>query len=169
MLSSDAKRKCGAGLMFVLPLCLLVVVRLVLSPAQQVQAAIAPAPVIGGGPAAGPIDPLAKLDEHQRAAVTHIVQLREEPFGSSPFYYAPTGSLTMVVENGDPATPQFAVQMILTSSTGNIALINGEKYMIGDALADTGWVISEIDAKDRSVVIEDPETGRTAVRTVPVK
>ena len=75
----------------------------------------------------------------------------------------PTGA-----ENPILAPPDVTVKMILKSRNGNIALINGRRYRVGDPIGIDGWVVDSINAAARSVVVVLPETGRQATLSVPL-
>lgn len=103
------------------------------------------------------------LSDQQVQALDHIAILKAQQFGSSPLH--------RVVDNGKvikkPSTQivssklQVTVQIIMTSTAGNTALIDGKVYKVGQSLAKTSWLISKIDGEARSVTLENTNTGQT--------
>jgi hypothetical protein len=167
MATNETKRRLAVGGMFFLPLVLVKATAMFLGGTGPVEVSAAPAAA-----APAPVEPIITLHrawtERERAAAQHIAQLHDEPFGATPLYYEPRGGEAVVVFE-DPeilSAPEFIVQAVLSSSAGNTALIDGRPLRVGDALGETGWQITEIDAEARSVTIWDPHTDRTATRSV---
>lgn len=105
--------------------------------------------------------------EKQEAAAAHIQFLRGQPFAPSPLHRAkvrssPDQSPRVTV----PHLPPLTVQMIMSSSTETVALIDGHRCVVGDTLEGTGWAIVEIDADALTVTLKHARTGQTAVVSV---
>ncbi|NNM27030.1 MAG: hypothetical protein HKO59_13775, partial [Phycisphaerales bacterium] len=105
------------------------------------------------------------------AAVARIDTLAAEPFGATPFYHPPRGSKPTTVDTPDPTpdvdyVPDFKIKMIMATGGGNIALIDGARYRVGEELGNSGWMITEINSFKRSVSIEHEATGRVRTRYV---
>ena len=104
------------------------------------------------------------------AAARHVDRQRHEPYGPTPLFHQ-----ERKIDGPDPndrppkdvPPPDYAVQMILKSRNGNVALINRKRYRVGDALGDQGWFVVEIDSETRAVHLEHPETNRTHTLRVP--
>ncbi len=131
---------------------------------SSVQATIQPALVIDLSGSGAPQEPWT---EQQRAAADHIEFLKDQPFGPSPLYRTAasiTPDQTPVVSR--PDLPTVRVQMIMASSSGNAALIDGKRYRVGDSLDKTSWVIAVIDADALAVTFKHARTGETTVISV---
>ena len=63
---------------------------------------------------------------------------------------------------------QITVQMIMSSASGNTALIDGKPYKVGQKLNESAWTISKIDGEARSVTLENSQTGQSVVVQVQV-
>ncbi|MHC5112885.1 MAG: hypothetical protein ACYTGP_00490 [Planctomycetota bacterium] len=164
MLTSESKRKLTAGAMFGLPVGIVLIAANVMAPP--------PAASNASGPAvAPPIPPIGinsnnVVSPEARAALAHIDDLQAGEFGRSPLYHPErTETPVQTTDPRDPA-PVFKIQLIMAASSGNIVLIGGKKYRIGDTLDDIGWVVIDIDAVARSVSIKDPDTGMVRRQTV---
>lgn len=108
------------------------------------------------------------LTDQQKQAVDHIAILQSQQFGPSPLH---RGAKTIIDDKNQIPPPklpslQITVQMIMSSSTGNTALINGKPYNVGQSLQDSAWSVSEIDGDARSVTIENKQTGESLVFVV---
>jgi len=169
MPTAETKRRIVSCVMFVLPLVLVKSAGMVLGGPGPSSAAAAPSESAAGVGAA--VSPRADPEPSgaEEAAVRYIASLREEPFGPSPLYFQREEATAPEVEEGEPELtppPEFTVQAIMASSSGNTALINGRPHRVDDPVGGTSWVIIGIDAAARSVTIEDSETGRTETRGV---
>ncbi|MDY7107207.1 MAG: hypothetical protein SYC29_01085 [Planctomycetota bacterium] len=171
MPTSETKRRLAAAGMFVLPLVLVKATAMFLGGTGPAEVAAAPTPAM---PAVTPppIEPAreiagARTDGQQQAA-EHIARLHAEDFGSTPLYYQSRDEEAEVVfEHPDlPPPPEFILQAVLASSSGNTALIDGEALRVGDRLGDTDWQLIEIDVEARTVTVLDPRTERTEKRSV---
>ena len=168
MLSSDHKRRLGAAAMFVLPIVLVKAGAFLFGGSGPAEVKAAPQPV-ARVTTVEQADQMAVQSEESLAAERHVAALQDEPFGPTPFYYE--ARVFTQVED-DPTQPElepgpeFVVKAIMTTPGGNIALIEGTIYRIGQKLGQTGWRIIEIDGDTRSVTIRDPETGRKAKRRI---
>jgi hypothetical protein len=163
----ETKRRLTAGGMFILPLVLVKATALVVGGTGPAQVAAAPDVA---DPA--PLQPVMLAErawsDEQRAAVRHIAELHEKPFGPTPLYYEPRDRESAPIFEDprfDPA-PEFIVQAILSSASGDTALINGKAYHVGDVIEQTEWRIIAIDGSARSVTILDPRTDQTTTRSV---
>lgn len=166
MRSSDLKRKLlGVGV-FIAPILLVNATRVFFSRGGPAEASAAPQAVVADTDtmAFPTLHPPAPGEKVARAA-EHVEQLRGKPFGATPLYYEPD----RVSDKPDPKdqgpkqdpVPDLNVRAILSSATGDIALIGSEAHREGDTVLGTEWVVVGIDAVKRSVVLEHPPTGRT--------
>ena len=108
------------------------------------------------------------LTDQQMQAVEHIAILQSEQFGPSPLH---RGVKTIISDKNQFPPPtllslQITVQMIMSSSAGNTALIDGKPYKVGQKLKDSAWTVSEIDGEARSVTVENKQTGQSMVFVV---
>jgi hypothetical protein len=175
MPTNETKRRLAAAGMFILPLVLVKATAMFLGGTGPAEVAAAPAPaaptVTPVPVASAPSAPRAWTDG-QRQAAEHIARLHDEEFGSTPLFYQSRGAEAAVVfEDPDlPPPPEFILQAVLSSSTGNTALIDGQALRVGDRVGETDWQIIEIDAQTRTVTVLDPRTERTeavSVRSLP--
>jgi hypothetical protein len=102
---------------------------------------------------------LGALDPAQQSALRFSEQIPELTESDSPF--PPIESIrSQVREEIDPdaglapptAGPTFTVSAVMASNAGAIALIDGKAHREGDVLPG-GWVIREIDAQAKRVVL----------------
>lgn len=108
------------------------------------------------------------MTDQQREALAHIAIIKAQQFGPSPLHRV------IEVDSGDVNLPpptvlpslHITVQMIMSSSAGNTALIDGKAYKVGQKLKDSFWVIRIIDGQARSVTIENTQTGQSKVVNV---
>ena len=56
--------------------------------------------------------------------------------------------------------------MIIGSTAGNTALIDGKPYKVGQTLKDPVWIVRNIDVDARSVTIENKQSGQFLVFVV---
>ncbi len=109
----------------------------------------------------------------QKAAADHVALLKTEPFGSTPFYYRKSvNSKTPDIEDPgerppDDAPPDLNVQVVMTTRRGNVALIDGKRYRVGDLIKGDDWRVIKIDGHDRSVTLRHENTERTEILYVP--
>ena len=105
--------------------------------------------------------------EQQRAAAVHIEFLKNQPFDLSPLHRTAAqvspDQTSIVAAAG---LPPISVQMIMSSSTGTVALIDDRRCVVGDRLGETGWVIVGIDADALAVTFKNARTTQTAVVSV---
>lgn len=162
MLTSEARRKLTAGGMFGLPMALVWIASRLIGGPESAEASQA------GNLALAPLN----LDEvvaaapsaDQAAAAARIEALRESDFGPTPLHHQRAGEVPVIIKDPqDSPGPGFKVNMVMASSSGNRAVVDGKVCELGDELGDTGWIIVAIDAQTRTVSIRDPETDR--VRT----
>ena len=115
----------------------------------------------------------ASWTAQQKAAADHVTLLKTEPFGSTPFYYRQSMNSKMpVIENPgenppDDAPPDLNVQIVMTTRRGNVALIDGKRYHVGDLIKGDDWRVIMIDGRDRSVTLKHENTERTVILYVP--
>ena len=127
------------GGVFVLPIVLVKVTALFLGGPAPQNAQAFPLPVAQPLVIVTPGKTTA-MSQPQQAAAHHVESLLRVSFGQSPFYYGTTNT----DEPSTQATPaqaedvQLAVQAIIVRPTGNIALINGNVYRVGDTLPPNG-------------------------------
>lgn len=112
-------------------------------------------------------DELSMTDQ-QMQAIDHIAILQSQQFGPSPLHRE--GETISGNENpfSTPTLPslQITVQMIMSSSAGNTALIDGKPYKVGQNLKDSAWIVRKIDGEARSVTMENTQTGQSMVFVV---
>lgn len=165
MLTSEAKRKLTAGGMFGLPMALVWLTARVIGGPESAEASQT------GNLAVAPLSfhqvDVAAPTPAQSAAAARVDALLHSDFGPTPFHHRRAGETPVVIENPeDSSVPRFSVKLIMATSSGNRAVIDGKVYQVGDKLGDTGWVIVSIDAQTRSVSIRDPRTERVRMGTV---
>ncbi len=155
----------GTAAFAILPLLLLLKTTIALfGGPSSVQATIQPALVFDPSGTRAPQEPWT---EQQRAAAVYIEFLKDQPFDSSPLHHAAiqiSPDQTPNVAATD--LPPISVQMILSSSTETVALIDNRRYVVGDTLGETGWVIVEIDADALAVTLRHARTRQLAVISV---
>ena len=110
--------------------------------------------------------------EEQLAATRHVELLRTKRFGPSPLLHQqppppPNNNTRPPDQPRIHPPPNVSVKTILKSGRGNIALINGRLYRVGDKIGD-GWIVTVIDADARSVLIEHEASGEEATLTLPL-
>ena len=165
MMTRDAKRRLATIGVFLLPVVLVKVVAAPMGhrgPAAA-EALNTPTPVVAiPGVAAPP-----QWSEQQRAAAQHVAYLRTQPFGPTPLYYdTPPAPPPPDGGGSSNSLPEVVVQMIMSSASGDLVLINGQRYRTGERLRDTGWIVSEINASSRSVTLKHPASDRSVVVSV---
>jgi hypothetical protein len=95
------------------------------------------------------------------AAAERGSRLREQACGPTPFLVmaAPEASAEPQVVEEEFA---FALQMIMGSKDGPVALIDGRPLRVGETVDAAGhWMIKQIDATSRTVIVEDQRTKRS--------
>ncbi|MCH8166026.1 MAG: hypothetical protein IH889_10505 [Planctomycetes bacterium] len=162
MMTRDAKRRLATIGMFILPVVLVKVVAVPMGhrgPAEA-EASHTPTQVVAiPRVAAGP-----QWSEQQRAAAQHRDYLRTQPFGPTPLYYDPPQPPDR--SGSSDTLGHVAVQMIMSTASGDLALINGKRYRTGDRLRDAGWIVSEINASSGSVTLKHPASDRSVIVSV---
>jgi hypothetical protein len=165
MLTIDTRRKLASGAVFGLPVIIVLVAGRVFGPqAVQADEVTTVEPVVAIDPTPVTAAPTPEVT----AALDHLAAIDAMPFDSTPLYHPAQGE-TIIVIGDDPEAlpaPEFTVKAILVASTGNIALIDGGRYRVGDELEDTGWEVITIDGIQRAVTVRDPETLRVHTRYV---
>ena len=163
MMTRDAKRRLATIGVFILPVVLVKVLTAPMGhrgPAAA-EASNTPTPVV-----AIPLVAAApQWPEQQRTAAQHVAYLRTQPFGPTPLYYdrlQPTPDRS----GSSDTLGHIAVQIIMSTASGDLALINGKRYRTGDRLRDAGWIVSEINASSRSVTLKHPASDRSVVVSV---
>ncbi len=131
-----------------------------------------PATAGQSSPAARAGSSINTLTRQQRAAMGHLDKLGSLQLEQSPFFYI----LPDQPDDNDPVPvpdmpvaerdPEFDIQVIMVTSTGNIALINGVPHREGHTVAGSNWVITSIDGTALSVTIQSRETGRKVTKYV---
>ncbi|MCZ6735675.1 MAG: hypothetical protein O7C65_07800 [Planctomycetota bacterium] len=163
MMTRDAKRRLVTIGVFLLPVVLVKVVAAPMGhrgPAAA-EASNTPTPVV----AIPHVTVAPQWSEQQRAAAQHVVHLRTQPFGPTPLYYDPPQPPPD--RSGSSNTlGHVTVQMIMSTASGDLALINGKRYRTGDRLRDAGWIVSEINASSGSVTFKHPASDRSVVVSV---
>ena len=67
----------------------------------------------------------------------------------------------------DDAPPDLNAQVVMTTRRGNVALIDGKRYRVGDLINGDDWRVIKIDGFDRSVTLMHENTERTVIIYVP--
>ncbi len=170
MMTHDTKGKLSIAAVFFLPLVLVKGTSMLFvqgglrtATATTINITPVPPPVLKG--------PGMDWTPEQIAAARHIDKERHEPYGPTPLFHQErkdTGGIIETIPKDLPPPPVHSVQMILTSRSGNVALINRKRYHVGDALGNEGWFVAEIDSESRAVHLEHPETKRTHPLRVPL-
>lgn len=168
MNAGDAKTKIVTIGMFLLPLILVKGTALMLGQGPDTATAGDGANNVAATTAI--IEPVTReWNEQQLAATRHIELLRTKDFGPSPLLHQqpppPPNSTKPPDTPRIHPPPNVSVKMILKTSRGNIALINGRRYRVGDKIGD-GWIVTGIDA--RSVLIEHTVSHEEATLVVPL-
>lgn len=165
MMMHNLKRAIVPLAVFVLPLLLVKLSAVMLGRSGPAEAnssstAVTPSELLPLGAGRKP------WSKQQRAAARHVDWLRTQPFGATPLYYEVTETPP---DNGGSPTPvrferpHIVLQAVMTSPTGNVALIDAKRYRAGDRLAGSVWIIGEINGATRSITLVHPPTGRTEV------
>lgn len=105
----------------------------------------------------------------QQRAAEHALQLADRAFGPSPLYRGPMTDLVSLDGNDEEPLQsplEVTIQMILASSSGNIALIDNKRYGVGDQVTDSEWIVTAIGGEQGSVTFRHPRTGETTTRFV---
>ncbi len=168
MLSSDVKWKATSIGIFVMPLVLVKLIAIVLDAPMTANAT---ASVDVALPDIELVDGMGWKPDwttRQNKAAAHVEALdAAETFAASPLFYQQLDDDPEVeVQPEEIGVPTFRIGAILRSTRGDVALINGRPYREGDSVSSTGWVVKHIDGTQRTVVLEDPATGRTVTRYV---
>jgi hypothetical protein len=175
MSSPEINRRVASVMCLVLPVILVKAVGMLAGFGEPDQASAEPqaADVVA---AVSQADPgTAKWTDAQLAAARRVNELAQESFGPVPLLYAPA-----VEEPAEPAPvveqkvepPQtldhIVLQVIMASRSGggDTALINGRPYQEGDIVRSCGWRVLTIDSANRSIVLQEPNTGRTLTKSV---
>ncbi len=166
MVTREVKRNLAGAVAFaILPMLLLLKTSTaMLGGPSSAKATTQPTLVISPSGVGGP---RVRWTEQQRAAAAHIEFLENQPFDPSPLHRA-TIPITPVQNTvrAAPGLPPISVQMIMSSSTETVALIDDRRCVVGDTLVETGWIIVEIDADALAVTFKNARTGQTAVISV---
>lgn len=161
MLSSNAKWRLTSLGIFLMPIVLVKLTGFVLNRPAPASVSAAPATlspdlslINGATPA---------WTDAQLAAAEHVKKLdAAETFAPSPLFHLVSDEDTEPdIDEPDSVDPTFEVGVIMYSSRGSTALINGRSYREGDAIEGTDWVVVRIDNVTRSVLLRDSETNRT--------
>ncbi len=108
------------------------------------------------------------ITDQQRQAIDYIATLQSQQFGQSPLHR----EVETISGDKNPvpqpklASLQITLQMIMSSSSGNTALIDGKPYKVGQYLKDSVWIVREIDGEALSVTMENEQTGQSIVFVV---
>ncbi len=162
MMTREAKRRLATIGVFLLPVLLIKVVAAPLGhrgPAAA-EGSNTPTPDVAIPRVAAP----PQWSEQQRAAAQHVAYLRTQPFGPTPLYYEPPQPPDR--SGSSDTLGHVAVQMIMSTASGDLALINGKRYRTGDRLRDAGWIVSEINASSGLVTLKHPVSDRSVVVSV---
>lgn len=145
----------GAALV---PAMLLVGIDFFCGPPSVAPAATAPVAL-----AVATIEPVTAeaLDDAAARVASHLEALADRSFGPSPMLVPEVVSEDddlPVLVSGNGA-PFFVVQAIISSGSGTAALLDGRPYRVGDAFGASGWHVTEIDSRARSVTLADGDGG----------
>lgn len=110
------------------------------------------------------------ITDENRKAAAKVAALYKQPFGESPLYYdareAPTDGGPVV--SVDPNAPTLIVQAILASTSGDTALISGKMYKVGDQFEKSGWTLTAIDNKSRTVTLKNAALNKEVTAAVRI-
>jgi len=118
--------------------------------------------------------PVAAWPAEVVAASGHAHALAAQPFGPSPMVEiaaaAPDPVASEPEVEGEPE-PQLlmiaiAVQSIMASPQGDMAVVNQRVVREGDLVETTDWVVESIDARERTVTFRAGSTGELFTRRV---
>lgn len=117
----------------------------------------------------------ASLSQQQGELLTYVSQVRRRPLVRSPFE-PPVSSRQgpeRVIEPTPEPTPELhvTIQAVMRTAGGNLALINGMTYRVGETINDrddenANWIIREINAVERSVRFEHSTSAVEEIRIV---
>ena len=172
MPSNSGRRRLVAVIAFVVPLGLVKGTSIVMNqplPATATAAPDAPAPPAATQPGGG-WTPAA------RAAADRARELASRPFRDPPLYFTRVAEPEPVPEPEPEPEPEIpvvitldaSVQMLMSTETEEIALIDGRPYRIGETLRTGEWIVQAINSRDRAVVFRHIASGRIEVRHVPI-
>lgn len=184
MLSPEAKRHAVALAAFIVPVLLVKITATVLG-ADGPRSATGVSQTMHGtqqptggrqpsgqrSPGNKPGEDNSAFTDAERELHKHIASLRSAEEVRSPMLYAPRREQPTPPDNPVEPTPdqlRITVTAIMTSADGNITLIDGNVYRVGDVTPDSRWRIVSIDSKTRSVTFEHVEHGERVTREVPV-
>lgn len=103
------------------------------------------------------------ISDQQKEAFNYIAILKTQQFGSSPLHRVVENSVIEKPSTHVKSTElQITIQIIMSSSAGNTALIDGKVYKVGQQFEEF-WIIRKIDGEDRSVTLENTTTGQFLV------
>jgi hypothetical protein len=102
----------------------------------------------------------------QTQALHHVHWLRDQTYGQAPLFFPEEGAAPEVRTPDLEPPPRLRLQGIMSMGAGNIALIDGEAYRVGQAVADSTWTIIRIDGVTRTITIRDEASEREEI--VPV-
>lgn len=138
-----------------------------MSPSARLASAEASTPIAVPEPA--PVPVVVTLSPEEQAArakaEAYATSLRSQAFGPTPMYYDPVTPNEPTAAPKVLGAPSLNVQMIMATSGGAKALINGKVYREGDDFED-GWVVMSIDSNARSVTIADSRSERMVTESV---
>jgi len=163
----------------VLPVIAVKIATIMLGHSSATTALAAPRPAVIDGATASSHAERARLTPRQMAAAKYVETSYSTPFGRTPMLFAPAPqvpSTTPVVSVSTPVQdthpseplPSFTLNAVMSSSTGQRAVINGTPYLVGDVVKNTDWVIHSIRVDERSATLGDTKSGRTVVIAVDI-
>jgi len=118
---------------------------------------------------------LNKLSKQQLEAAKYLNETGSASLAHSPFFYSlpdDDDDQDEVIPISSPEEPPmeivplFSIQVIMVTSTGNIALIDGVPYRKGHTIGNNKWVIIDIDGDALSITIQSKESGRKVTKYV---
>lgn len=120
------------------------------------------------------IAPMVEWTAQQRTAADHLRHLADSPFGPAPMLYVAVPEVQVTIDEPEPEVvaptisepPRFTLQAVMAAVTGDVAVINGRMYSVGQTVDGTDWEVQEIDVSRRKAVLFDSEYDRTVTVAV---
>lgn len=174
MPSPEATRRLTSLGLLVLPLIAVKMASVIMGGSAPASTVAAPAAAVDSATPATPAPAKIEWTASQRAAGDHVRQLASEGFGPTPMLYAtkPTQPVVHVnpeppiVEPAEAEIPEFALHAVMATPSGDKALINGRLYEVGQKVADTAWIVKNINSNERSVTLTESGSSRSVTISV---
>lgn len=178
MPSPDTRKKVLSFGALVLPVVIVKLAATVLGQSGAATASAAPRPTTTDAAVSATTPAATKLTARQLAAAEYVQSMRQRTFGRAPLLFEPrppsnepntssTPEVTPVVDSHpNEPLPMFTLNAVMSSSSGQRALINGRPYRVGDTIKETAWTVLSIDVAGRSATLQDSHSDRTVMIAV---